>query len=198
MVEKSQSHIVVAMNYRVGIFGFPGAAGITNLTENNLGILDQRMAIEWTRDNIAAFGGNASSMVLWGQSAGGFSVEVHDFAFPENPIVSGLIADSGNPFQRWTYPEPNTSNFTFVAKMLCEASEKVRTPLEELTCLRQVPGNDIQKLINKQAPRDRSPPMVFFRPTVDGKVVLSTEEYERRSAMGLGSNIVSYVYFFSK
>lgn len=154
------------------------------------------MAIEWTRDNIASFGGDPSRMVLWGQSAGGFAVTNYDFAYADDPIVSGLIADSGNVFQDWANPQPDTSNFTFLAKMLCQASENVRDPLEELTCMRQIPGQDIQKFINKQAPRDRSRSMVTFRPSVDGKVVLSAAEYEKRSAMGLGSNIVG-VYSIS-
>lgn len=48
-------------SYRVGIFGFPGAPG---LNSQNLGLLDQRLAIEWVRDNIAAFGGDKDKIVL--------------------------------------------------------------------------------------------------------------------------------------
>ncbi|KAK3216501.1 hypothetical protein GRF29_8g3415928 [Pseudopithomyces chartarum] len=43
-IERSQSHIVVTINYRLNIFAFPNAPG---LEEQNLGILDQRMALEW-------------------------------------------------------------------------------------------------------------------------------------------------------
>lgn len=57
-VERTQAHIVVTVNYRLNIFGFPNAAG---LDEQNLGILDQRMALEWVRDNIEAFGGDGKS-----------------------------------------------------------------------------------------------------------------------------------------
>lgn len=52
-VERTQEHIVVTINYRLNVFGFPNARG---LTEQNLGILDQRMALEWVRDNIAISG----------------------------------------------------------------------------------------------------------------------------------------------
>jgi carboxylesterase type B len=45
---------LTAGSYRVNIFGFPGAPG---LADQNLGLLDQRLAVEWVRDNIAAFGG---------------------------------------------------------------------------------------------------------------------------------------------
>ena len=47
------------MNYRVGLFGF------SSLGESpNLGILDQRIAIQWVADNIASFGGNASMVMI--------------------------------------------------------------------------------------------------------------------------------------
>ncbi|CZT46053.1 related to triacylglycerol lipase V precursor [Rhynchosporium secalis] len=49
-IERSQEHIVVSFNYRINIFGYPNAAG---LREQNLGILDQRLAIEWAQANIA-------------------------------------------------------------------------------------------------------------------------------------------------
>lgn len=57
-VERTQEHIVVVLNYRLNIFGFPNAAG---LDDQNLGILDQRLALEWVRDNIGAFGGDGES-----------------------------------------------------------------------------------------------------------------------------------------
>ena len=46
---------LTSFSYRVNIFGFPNAAG---LDDQNLGILDQRAALEWVRDNIEAFGGD--------------------------------------------------------------------------------------------------------------------------------------------
>jgi carboxylesterase type B len=53
--------VVVAGNYRLSIFGFPGGPG---LPDQNLGLLDQRMTVEWVRDNIAAFGGDPNKIVL--------------------------------------------------------------------------------------------------------------------------------------
>ncbi|CAG9947315.1 unnamed protein product [Clonostachys rosea f. rosea IK726] len=92
-IQKTQSHIVVTMNYRVNLFGFPNAEA----AQQNVGLLDQRMVVEWTRDNIAAFGGDPHKMTLWGQSAGAGSVGMYGYAYPKDLIVKGLISDSGAP-----------------------------------------------------------------------------------------------------
>ena len=70
-VNRTQAHIVVTINYRVNIFGFPNTAA---LDSPNLGILDQRLALEWVYANIASFGGDPDSIMLWGQSAGSQNV----------------------------------------------------------------------------------------------------------------------------
>lgn len=46
--------------YRVGIFGFPDAP----VDDINLGLLDVRKAVEWTRDNIAQFGGDPNRIMM--------------------------------------------------------------------------------------------------------------------------------------
>ena len=48
-VSRTQSHIVVTINYRMNILGFPNAFGVE---DQNLGLLDMRVALEWVRDNI--------------------------------------------------------------------------------------------------------------------------------------------------
>ena len=58
-VHRSQSHIVVTINYRVNIFSFPNARG---LNQTNFGLRDQRMAIEWVHQNIENFGGDPSKI----------------------------------------------------------------------------------------------------------------------------------------
>ncbi|SEF29103.1 para-nitrobenzyl esterase [Amycolatopsis pretoriensis] len=58
--------VVVTLNYRLGVLGFLSAEGIPP----NLGIADQLAALDWVRDNIAAFGGNPAEVTLSGQSAG--------------------------------------------------------------------------------------------------------------------------------
>lgn len=59
-VNRSPDHIVVTINYRLGIFAFPNAPG---LDQQNLAYLDHRAVAEWTRDNIVAFGGDPAHIV---------------------------------------------------------------------------------------------------------------------------------------
>ena len=67
--------VVVTINYRLGALGFLNhpelrARGVAA----NLGIRDQIAALEWVRENIAAFGGDPGRVTIFGESAGGMSV----------------------------------------------------------------------------------------------------------------------------
>lgn len=53
----NQDIIVVSINYRTNVFGFPGAPDLP-LTGNNLGFMDQELALAWVQSNIANFGGD--------------------------------------------------------------------------------------------------------------------------------------------
>ncbi len=63
--------VAVSLNYRLGALGFLYLPGIS---DGNLGIQDQALALRWVRDNIAAFGGDPDNVTLVGQSAGGSSI----------------------------------------------------------------------------------------------------------------------------
>lgn len=68
---KAQDVVVVTFNFRMNIFGFPGSP---DLESRNLGLLDQRLAVHWVHDNIAAFGGDPSRITIAGQSSGSWAV----------------------------------------------------------------------------------------------------------------------------
>ncbi|KAF4439692.1 carboxylesterase 2 [Fusarium acutatum] len=62
--------VCVTINYRVGAQGFLYLDDGTP----NLGLLDQIAALEWVQKNITAFGGDPSSVTIFGESAGAMSV----------------------------------------------------------------------------------------------------------------------------
>ena len=83
--------IVVNMGYRLGIFGFFADSALAlespNGTTGNYGLLDQICALEWVRDNIAAFGGDPDNVTLAGESAGSACVT----ALCVSPLARGLF-----------------------------------------------------------------------------------------------------------
>ena len=62
--------ITVQLNYRVTAFGFLYSKEIQQAGVTNLGLRDQRLALQWVQENIAAFGGDPSKVTIWGESAG--------------------------------------------------------------------------------------------------------------------------------
>jgi len=73
--------VLVNINYRCGPLGFiahPRLSGRSPFgVSGNYGMLDQVKALEWVRDNIAAFGGDPDRVTIFGQSAGGISCKLH-------------------------------------------------------------------------------------------------------------------------
>jgi para-nitrobenzyl esterase len=66
--------VVVTVNHRLNAFGFLYLAGIDPKQypdSGNVGMLDLVLALKWVRDNIAEFGGDASRVLIFGQSGGG-------------------------------------------------------------------------------------------------------------------------------
>jgi para-nitrobenzyl esterase len=69
--------VFVSMNHRLGPLGFTNLAGVGGekfAKSGNVGMLDLVAALEWVRDNIAAFGGDAGNVTIMGQSGGGAKV----------------------------------------------------------------------------------------------------------------------------
>jgi len=84
--------VLMSINYRLGVEGFlviPGAP-------TNLGLRDQIAALQWIKQNAAAFGGDAANITIFGESAGAMSVA----DLVASPLAQGLfqkaIIESGH------------------------------------------------------------------------------------------------------
>ncbi|PSR78386.1 Alpha/Beta hydrolase protein [Coniella lustricola] len=66
--------IYVAMQYRLGVYGFLAGAEVAENGVQNAGLYDQRLALDWVQRHVAAFGGDPAKVTIWGGSAGGGSV----------------------------------------------------------------------------------------------------------------------------
>ncbi|CAK9012615.1 unnamed protein product [Durusdinium trenchii] len=79
--------VVVAIQYRLNLFGFLQPPADIESIPANRGLRDQIESLKWVQKNIASFGGDAESVTLWGQSAGARSV----VALYNSPMSTGLF-----------------------------------------------------------------------------------------------------------
>ena len=73
-ISMGEDVIYVAVNYRVGGFGFLPGSQLAQEGSTNLGLRDQRLGLEWVQENIAAFGGDPTKVTIWGESAGKYCI----------------------------------------------------------------------------------------------------------------------------
>lgn len=88
--------VVVTLNYRISALGFLNANNPRE-APNNVGLLDQRLALEWVQANIRQFGGDPQQVTLFGESAGGHSVGLHLISPKSYHLFKRAIMQSGVP-----------------------------------------------------------------------------------------------------
>ena len=96
--------ILVTIQYRLGVYGWLGGGALrdTSGATGNWGLMDQRLALRWVRDNIGAFGGDRDRVTLFGHSAGAAAVSAHLVSpastglFSRAGVISGTMANWGS------------------------------------------------------------------------------------------------------
>lgn len=132
-------------------------------------------------------------MILWGQSAGAVSVDFYGFTYAEDPIVKGLIMDSGTSFlsvqagRNAPLPGDNTgANFTTVADGVgCGNAAEGEEMVE---CMRRVDWKVLENFVANFS-RSGAQPALTFGAAADGKVVFGN--YTERALEGGQAKIVS-------
>lgn len=92
--------VAVTVNYRLGAFGFMAHPELTkespHKASGNYGLMDQNAALQWVKQNIAAFGGDPAKVTIAGESAGSFSVSAQMASPLSKDLIAGAIAESGS------------------------------------------------------------------------------------------------------
>lgn len=161
--------IVVTLNYRLGALGFLDFSSLStgsDVFESNLGLRDIIQALDWVKENIAAFGGNPGDVTLFGESAGGGCVTTLMTVPRARGLFHKAIAQSS----------PATSVYgTARARKVAEAYldllgvsiAEAPTRLRELDAVTL--ASVTTELLNRIA--TSAPGTVAFAPVVDGELI---------------------------
>ncbi|KAF4331850.1 carboxylesterase family [Fusarium beomiforme] len=182
-VAESKDIIVVTWNYRLNIFGFPNSPA---LDAQNLGLRDQRAALEWLRDNIADFGGDPKRMVLGGQSAGADAGHAMLYSHSKDPIVSAIAMQSGTVQVIGAASENVDAEFIRVAETVGCRDSANRT--KELACMRQIDAHMLKHAVsNNTVNYFGSPP--GGSPMIDNVTLFTVAEYMHRGQKGIFAKV---------
>ncbi|KAG5877338.1 hypothetical protein JTB14_030709 [Gonioctena quinquepunctata] len=160
--------IVVAVNYRVGPFGFLSTGD--TVIPGNYGLKDQQMGLRWVRDNIQSFGGDPEKVTIFGQSAGGASVTFQLLNKQSEGLFRAAIAESGTFLNPWSYQRDYKEFAYKLATTIDENFNKNSSTQELLEFLRSVPATEIKAAAESFKEDVRNSQIVqgfFFTPVVE-------------------------------
>ncbi|KAI9333218.1 Alpha/Beta hydrolase protein [Zopfochytrium polystomum] len=140
-IELGQEVIVVSFNYRLGVFGFLASPEIQEAGGSNAGLKDQAAAFEWIRENIEAFGGDATRVTAFGESAGSCSIANH-LASKRAIEGVGLLFDAAI-LQSGGIHLGSVLNWTTVYETTFRALSRA-TQCGNLACLRGLSANALR------------------------------------------------------
>ncbi|XP_042778662.1 acetylcholinesterase isoform X6 [Panthera tigris] len=174
---QAEGTVLVSMNYRVGAFGFLALPG-SREAPGNVGLLDQRLALQWVQDNVATFGGDPMSVTLFGESAGAASVGMHLLSPPSRGLFHRAVLQSGAPNGPWATVGVGEARrrATLLARLVgCPPGGAGGNDTELVACLRTRPAQDLVDHEWHVLPQES----VFrfsFVPVVDGDFLSDTPE----------------------
>lgn len=141
--------VVVRINYRLGLLGFLASQkmeGERDSNPNNVGLnrgfQDMKMATQWIKDHIAAFGGDPERITIWGQSAGSFGASALLLGHPTSAPFQAAILQSGSP---GGVPIDPASNKNAQYQRVLVSAQCSKAP-DHLSCLRSLSWQDIRAI----------------------------------------------------
>lgn len=155
--------VVVTINYRLGVFGWPPFRAHGEAVSNDLGLLDQIAALEWLRDNIEGFGGDPANVTLFGYSAGGWSI----LALMAAPRAAGLFhkaaPQSGSEFTAGPRARQDLVAELFLARL---GQDPTQASMADLLAAQEAVAEAL-----KNDPARRLDEGLTFGPWLDGQVL---------------------------
>uniref|UniRef100_A0A8W7Q476 Carboxylic ester hydrolase n=1 Tax=Anopheles coluzzii TaxID=1518534 RepID=A0A8W7Q476_ANOCL len=167
--------ILVTLQYRLGVLGFL-STGDAHAT-GNYGMLDQVLALRWVNRHISAFGGDPHAVTLFGESAGGASVQLHMMSPLSVGLFQRAIIMSGSALAVWSLPIQDPLALARKQAKLVGVSEADELTTAELIDVLQYLD---AKVLTASMPHLRTwfeHPIVMYRPTVQGASVPSEERF---------------------
>ncbi|HMQ45889.1 MAG TPA: carboxylesterase family protein [Saprospiraceae bacterium] len=138
--------IAITVNYRLNIFGFLAhpelSAEAPYKGSGNYGLLDQALALQWVKDNVAAFGGDPNKITIAGESAGSISVSYQMASPLSKGLLAGAIGESGAGIHPTLAPVP-------LAEAEKIGAEFVKNTGYTFAEFRKLPTRDIYELYNE-------------------------------------------------
>lgn len=172
--------IMVKISYRVGPLGFlsAGDAGLPG----NFGLKDQRLALQWIKQNIASFGGEPENIMLMGHSAGGASTHYQLLHGGLEGVVKVAVSLSGTALCPWA-SQSDERQKAFKLGQLLECGVN-GTSLELKHCLQSKDPRDIvgaveHFLVFRYVPFAPFGPVVEAADTVEPFLIQHPEEVMR-------------------
>lgn len=127
------------------VFGFASSDALREAKSLNAGLRDQRLGIQWVKDNIAAFGGDPDNITIFGESDGGTGVGLQLTAYGGKHGVSfnRAIMQSGSPAAN----PGTTSNFSAVhTATVAQTVNCTGGDADVLECMRALPMETLLEL----------------------------------------------------
>ncbi|KAI0171988.1 alpha/beta-hydrolase [Hypoxylon sp. FL1284] len=156
--------IGASINYRKGAWGNMYSIEIQGSGNTNLALRDMRKALAWIQENIENFGGNSSSVTIWGQSAGSFAVGqlLMSYGGRSDGLFHRSIQESGSATTAWCN---GTEWYQPLYDKIVDQVNCSSVP-DTLECLRTVDYDVLYPFMNSSAT-----PGPGYYPTVDGDVL---------------------------
>jgi acetylcholinesterase len=138
--------IAVSLQYRLSNWGWMFSEELAAAGAGNLGLRDQRLALQWVQENIGAFGGDREKVTVWGESAGAFSIGYHLMAYGgrNDHLFRQAILESGSSA---AVSLTNASQWQPYFNALVEAVQCNGTAAA-LDCLRGLPWETLNNVFN--------------------------------------------------